>query len=80
MKIFTPPVVWSSPKFAARYGLDYHTDYYLDGEGKLRVFIDIPDDPPIFEAPDPPLPTITSLINQIPMPLKEILLRLANGR
>jgi hypothetical protein len=80
MKIFDVPAVWSSPKFAARYGLDYQKDYYVGGDGKLRVFPAISDDPPIFEAPDLPLPTITSLINQIPMPLKTILLRLAEGK
>ena len=55
MKIFDVPAIWSSPKFAARYGLDYHTDYYLDGEGKLKVLPDwkITDDPPIFEVSDP---------------------------
>lgn len=82
----TLPISWSVNKFASRYGLhDDGSDFYINGAGKLVVFPTLPDDPPIFEAPDPPPPTITSLINAPMVPplspaLKTILLRLAAGR
>ena len=54
MKIYDLPLVWDAAKFAMRYGLDaIHGEFYVNGEGKLVVFPTLPDDPPIFEAPDP---------------------------
>lgn len=56
-KIFTLPPVWDSKKFAARYGLNFIFDYFVTG-GDLVVHKGelVTDDPPIFEAPDPPKP------------------------
>lgn len=58
MITITPPPIWDAKKFAARYGLDFNKDFYVDADGQLVVFPTLPDDPPIFEAPDPfvPLP------------------------
>jgi hypothetical protein len=60
MQTFELPKVWDARKFAARYGLDYLKDFYVNAEGLLVVFPNIPDDPPIFEASDPPVekPTV----------------------
>lgn len=79
MKTWPLPPIWDAKKLATRYALNASIDFYVTANNELAIIPDIPDDPPIFEAPDPPLPTITSLINKIPMPLKEILLRLAKG-
>ena len=56
MADFVLPPSWSAPKFAARYGLNPDTDFYITGEGLLRVFPTLPDNPPIFDLPDPPQP------------------------
>jgi hypothetical protein len=80
MKNYTLPPIWDAKKFADRYGLDKDRDFYINASGQLIVFPVLPNDPPIFEATDPLLPTITSLINETPMPLKTILLRLAEGK
>lgn len=53
--IIKPPVLWDAKKFAERYRLDLRRDFYIDGEGMLIVLPKLPDDPPIFEAPDPPV-------------------------
>lgn len=56
-KLSTP---FDGAKFAARYKLKpviigKVPDFWIDGEGFLNIRDDIklPDDPPIFEAPDP---------------------------
>jgi hypothetical protein len=55
MKTYPKPENFSGSKFAARYGLDpLKPDFYDDGQGNLVVLVTLPDDPPIFEAPDPP--------------------------
>ena len=54
MAVFSLPPVWDSLKFAARYKLDPFKDYYVDGNGELVVAVDLPDNPPIFDLPDPP--------------------------
>ena|SRR3990167_5114975 len=51
--IYTLPPIWDAKKFATRYGLDSEKDFYVNGEGDLVVFPALPDDPPIFEPPDP---------------------------
>lgn len=61
------PPSWDARKFATRYGLknDLQAEFYtLDGKLFLRDGVTIPDDPPIFEPPDPfvPQPTIFDLI------------------
>jgi hypothetical protein len=73
MKTFTMPPVWDSRKFATRYNLDFNKDFYIDGDRKLVVFPDLPDDPPIMEAPDPVTPKKT-----IEEELMEIKQRLAD--
>ena len=72
-------------KFKARYNLV--TEDFMAREGfiHLRAGLVLPDDPPIFEAPDPPGPKLTFLINNLGdysgllgrQKLKEILLLLA---
>ena len=64
MKIYTLPLSWDARKFAIRYNLNRDQDFYVDGEGKLVVFPVLPDDPPIFELPDPPGPTEKELLDQ----------------
>jgi len=59
MKTFSLPALWDAKKFAARYSLNLHTDFYIDGEGMLVVFPDLRDDPPVFDLPDPPKPAIS---------------------
>lgn len=56
MKTFTLPAIWDAAKFATRYALDNNKDFYIDGNGKLLVFPTLPDDPPIFDLPDPVIP------------------------
>lgn len=64
MKSFTPPQIWDGKKFAARYGLNFNQDLYVDGDGNLVVFPVLPDDPPIFELSDPPGPTKEQILEQ----------------
>src|SRR3990167_1996272 len=54
--IYTLPSIWDAKKFATRYGLDSEKDFYVNGEGDLVVCPALPDDPPIFEPPDPFVP------------------------
>lgn len=57
---YTIPKEFDGSKFATRYGLKSYRglgivqDFWIDGDGMLNVRDDIklPDDPPIFEAPD----------------------------
>lgn len=58
MKIYPVPFNFSGSKFAARYGLST-TDgsFFVGGDGLLHVPDNLPDDPPIFDAPDPVLPS-----------------------
>ena len=67
MTEYTLPPIWDALKFAHRYGLDFGPagkDFYVGGNGKLVVFPTLPDDPPIFELPDPPGPTEKELLEQ----------------
>ena len=85
-KQYPMPTVFSSIKFAARYGLSaINGDFFVDGKGMLNVPDNLRDDPPIFELPDPPQPSITSDIDNLLLPpnfsasLKAVLKRLAKG-
>lgn len=54
MQIYTPPIDWDAKKFATRYGLNPFTnDFYVNNDGELVVTVVLPDDPPIFDPPDP---------------------------
>lgn len=71
-------------KFAARYGLNSLAgDFYVDGDRMLVVPDSLPDNP-IQEECDPRPPSIISEIDSLPgnlpVALKNILKRLANGR
>ena len=86
MKSWTVNGPFDGAKFAARYGLNSLAgDFSMNGNVlTVRPDFKVTDDPPIFEPSDPPLPTITSLINAPMVPplapaLKTILLRLAGG-
>ena len=57
MKTYDLPPVWSPTKFIARYSLDFNKDFYVNGEGKLVLFKELPE-PIIFEEPDPLPPGI----------------------
>ena len=51
------PPQFDGGKFARRYGLDSLKDFFArDGFLHLGEGVVLPDDPPIFEAPDPPRP------------------------
>jgi hypothetical protein len=53
-RTYTLPSIWDARKFALRYGLNsLGNDFYVNSEGKLVVFPTLPDDPPVFEPPDP---------------------------
>ena len=85
MKVYPKPAQFDGHKFELRYGLSaIQGDFYDDGEGFLHVLKTLSDDPPIFEPPDPPRPTIISQIDALPgavsIALKDVLKRLANGR
>ena len=55
--ILPGPGLWDAKKFAVRYNLNaLKPDFYVNGEGLLVVFPTLPDDPPIFDLPDPPIP------------------------
>jgi hypothetical protein len=58
MKTYPMPAQFDGAKFALRYGLHpgpTDPDFWSAG-GFLHVPEDLPDDPPIFEAPNPPQP------------------------
>ena len=62
MKVYTLPLIWDAGKFATRYGLNpIRGDFYVDGDGRLVVFPVLPDNPPIFDAPDDPLVILRQL-------------------
>ena len=53
MKRYSLPPQFDGEKFSARYGLNAVAgDFFVDGDGMLCVPDNLPDDPPIFEAPD----------------------------
>lgn len=54
MNIYTLPLSWDARKFALRYNLNFNTDFYVNTNAQLVVFPRLPDDPPIFDVPDPP--------------------------
>jgi hypothetical protein len=57
MKVYPKPKDFDGAKFALRYGLSsFRGDYFVDAEGNLHVPDNLPDDPPIFEAPDSRVP------------------------
>ena len=53
--VYTKPAQFDGMKFMIRYGL-LDTDFHDDGQGHIVVNdgITIPDNPPIWEAPDAP--------------------------
>lgn len=53
MKTYPAPANFSGAKLAARYGLNSMKDFWVSN-GLIYVPDGLPDDPPIFEAPDPP--------------------------
>lgn len=56
MATYPKPEQFDGGKFAVRYGLNPRAnDFWDDGRGNivLRDGLILPDDPPIFEAPDP---------------------------
>ena len=55
MKIYQIPINFDGAKFADRYGLNPMTDFWSDGIN-LHVPDGLPDDPPIFDPPDPFVP------------------------
>ena len=48
------PSSFDGTKFSARYSLQPHDFYVIDGLLFLRDSVTIPDDPPIFDPPDSP--------------------------
>jgi hypothetical protein len=59
MWIYAKPLFeWSGKKFQARYGLG-EFDFYDNGNGSIVTKVELPDNPPIFEAPDPIPPMMT---------------------
>jgi hypothetical protein len=58
------PKMFSGKKFAERYGLDPLNDFWSDGV-LLYVPDNLPDDPPIFEAPDLPKPSVGTRLDGI---------------
>ena len=83
MKQYLAPLNFSGAKFALRYGLDSRKDFWIVGNS-IFVPDGILDDPPIFETPDPPAPSLSSRIAALPetinTELKSILTELARGR
>ncbi len=51
-KNYPVPAAFDGAKFARRYGLNVMTDFWISGD-RLFVPDGLPDDPPIFEPPDP---------------------------
>lgn len=60
MKAYPLAGPFDGAKLAARYGLKT-TDgsFFIGGDGLIHVPDNLPDDPPVFEAPDPPVVTKT---------------------
>jgi hypothetical protein len=60
MKLYPKPTQFDGRKFAIRYNLDpFAGDFgatFVDGKEMIYVRPTLPDDPPIFEAPDPKVP------------------------
>lgn len=52
MKSYPMPAQFDGAKFAARYGLDPFKKEFWSDSTNLYVPDNLPDDPPIFEAPD----------------------------
>lgn len=92
MKTWPKPADFDGEKFAMRYGLSaIDGDFgvtFADGVEmvyvKDRFLRRITDNPPIFEAPDPPKPLLTDRINALASradpELVQVLLELARGR
>ena len=55
MKNYPEPQQFDGGKFAARYNLNPVTKDFFIADGRIHVPDNLPDDPPIFEAPDSPL-------------------------
>jgi hypothetical protein len=64
MKTYRLPPQFDGAKFALRYGLDSLSDFWSDGEF-LHVPDNLPDDPPIFEPPDPPKEAIAVRLDRV---------------
>jgi len=63
IKQYPKPSEFDGHKFAVRYGLDGLYDFWADQTTLyLRDGLILPDDPPIFEPPDPPTPTEKELL------------------
>lgn len=58
------PLLFDGAKFAERYGLKTPGDFWSDGT-LLFVPEGLPDDPPIFEPPDPPKPGLASRLDAV---------------
>ena len=50
-----PAFEWDGKKFRQRYSLG-EFDFWDNGQGQIVTTSQLPDDPPIFEAPDPFIP------------------------
>jgi len=55
MKTYLIPTLFDGAKFALRYDLNSTRDFWVSG-GYIFVPDNLPDDPPIFEPPDPFVP------------------------
>jgi hypothetical protein len=58
MRSYPMPEEFDGVKFATRYGLDPESGAFWSDGKQLFVPDTLPDDPPIFEPPDPPQPRI----------------------
>lgn len=57
MKTYPAPASMDGKKFATRYGLSlYPPSFWIDAQGLIHVPDGLPDDPPIFDLPDPKIP------------------------
>lgn len=81
MQFPKPNFEWSGTKFRQRYGLG-EFDFWDNGQGfvVLKNGIVLPDDPPIFEAPDPPQPQGTLKWINGPIPNTVRLVAEFNGK
>jgi len=65
MKTYKIPAAFDGGKFAARYGLNaFRGDFWVI-EDNIFVPDNLPDDPPIFDPPDPPKPGLASRLDAV---------------
>ena len=82
MNSYRRPPIFDGGKFALRYGIDSLAGAFWADETMLylRDGLMLPDDPPIFELPDPPKPSIQARLDgatnlpDLIVILKEVLL------